>query len=33
MNGKTYQYKDPSLGATGEGMSVWGLIGRELIVI
>ncbi len=31
-NGKTYQYKDPSLGATGEGMSVWGLIGRELIV-
>jgi len=31
-NGKTYQYKDPSLGTTGKGMSVWGLIGRELIV-
>ena len=29
--GTTYIYKDPSLGATGTGGSVWGLVGDKLI--
>lgn len=29
--GKTYIYKDPSLGATGSDGSVWGMVGDKLI--
>jgi hypothetical protein len=31
LNGKTYLYKDPSLGGTGDGGSVWGMVGDKLI--
>ncbi|MFN4762616.1 sialate O-acetylesterase [Gillisia sp. Q332] len=30
-DGKTYIYKDPSLGATGDDGSVWGMVGEKLI--
>ncbi len=31
QKGKTYIYKDPSLGATGNDGSVWGMLGDKLI--
>lgn len=31
FEGKTYEYKDPSLGGTGLGGSVWGMVGDKLI--
>ena len=31
FEGKTYEYKDPSLGGTGTGGSVWGMVGDKLI--
>ena len=31
FDGKTYLYKDPSLGGTGMGGSVWGMVGDKLI--
>ena len=31
FQGKTYRYKDPSLGGTGQGGSVWGMVGDKLI--
>ena len=31
LKGKTYIYKDPSLGATGNDGSVWGMVGDKLI--
>lgn len=31
LDNKAYIYKDPSLGGTGEGGSVWGMVGDKLI--
>ncbi len=31
QRGKTYNYRDPSLGATGNDGSVWGMVGDKLI--
>ena len=31
LDGKAYPYKDPSLGATGDDGSVWGMVGDKLI--
>lgn len=32
FQGNTFKYEDPSLGGTGQGGSVWGMVGDKLII-